>query len=314
MERPTPSFLPIASSGGVTIFTLVGGFVSFTNSPYYSHEHGLAVDIYPATAGATAFSPVRGDIVEVFTVRSPRPRHFKAAEEERLLIVRPAENPSLVVRILHTAYDFGPRADLAVGTPIGGIVRSGFYDFWTERHIHVEVRKADHLLRARGSLPMIPLTQGSRLSGTPSERPPELRIVRANRNYMLADPEEGTATLGTFSGLACRVGEATGILDAGIPHYKVGSVHVERRDTIAPGDNVTLWGTTIGKVLEYGNGLVIFKSLPMEVRLDGHVIRGLSLYPWVGKRPLIKLIPPKPTQPLWSDGEKVTVRLCRIGS
>jgi hypothetical protein len=306
------NLLPIASSGGVTVHAPARGFVSFTNSPYYSHEHGLAVDIYPLATGATAFSPVQGDLVEVFTVRSPRPRYFEAAEEERLLIIRPVENPRLVVRILHTDYDPGPGANLSVGTPIGNIVRSGFYDFWTERHIHVEVRNATHLLRAKGSLPMVPLTQASNLSGTPSERPPKLTVVGASRNFTLVDPEEGVMSLGPLNGLGCRVGEAVGILDAGVPHYRVGSVHLEKGVDIPSGEYVELWGTPVGRVTECGKGLAIFKSLPMEVRLNGHAIRGLSLYPWIGRRPLLKLIPHRPTQPKWCKGEEVTVGMWRV--
>jgi len=308
--HPTLNLLPIASSGGVRVFAPCRGFVSFTNSPYYSHEHGLAVDIYPLTVEAKAFSPVQGGLVEVFTVRSPRPKQFKAVDEERLLIIRPSENPRLVVRILHTDYDARPGASLCVGTPIGNIVRSGFYDFWTEHHIHVEVRNPTHLLRAKGSLPMTPLTQGSRLLGTPSEKPPKLRVVSANRNFTLVEPDDGAMTLGPLHGLGCRVGEATGILDAGVPHYKVGSVHLEEGVDVTSGDEVVLWGTPIGKVLECGNGLAIFKSLPMEVHLNNRVIRGLSFYPWVGRHPFLKLIPLRPSQPGWHEGQEVTIDMC----
>jgi len=296
------------------VFAPAGGFVSFTNSPYYSHEHGLAVDIYPLTPRAAALSPVEGDVLDVFTVKSPRSRYFEAAEMERLLIVRPTENPRVVVRILHIDYDPIPGAGLSVGTPIGHIVRSGFYDFWTERHIHVEVRNPTHLLRAKGSLPMVPSTQGSKLSGTPAESPPRLRIVSANPSYTLADPEDGKMTLGPLSGLGCRVGEAAGILDAGVPHYRTGSVHLEEGVKVSSGDEVSLWGTSIGRVVECGNGLAIFKSLPMEVRLKEHPIRGLSLYPWVGVNPVLKLIPPRPTQPRWREGEEVTIHVRRTVS
>ncbi len=85
------SFLPIASSGNVTVFAPSSSLVSFTNSPYYAHEHGSAVDIYPLSPHTDAISPVRGELINLFTVRSPSPIYFPAAEEEKLLIVRPEE-------------------------------------------------------------------------------------------------------------------------------------------------------------------------------------------------------------------------------
>ena len=311
-------FLPIASSKGVTIFTPTISFISFTNSPYYSHKHGLAVDIYPLSSKATGFSPVQGDILEVFKVKSPQPKYFQAADDERLLIIQPIENPSLVVRILHTDYDSSSKAKLPLGSPIGNMVRSGFFDFWTECHIHVEVRNAKHLLRAKGSLPMLPLTKGSRLLGIFSEKTPRLRVVCANQNYILVgcvdSLREGIMTLGPMNGFSCKVGKTIGILDAGIPYYQVGSVHFEEGVTVFPGDKVKLWGTIIGEVVESRNGMAIFKSIPIETRLNEYIIRGLAFYLWVGKSPIIKLIRPRPTHPKWHEGEEVKVHICKTGS
>jgi hypothetical protein len=256
---------------------------------------------------------VAGDILKVYVVRSPRPEYFQATGEERLLIIRPAENPSLVVRILHTDYADNTPTSLSVGTPIGHTVRSGFFEFWTEHHIHVEVRNARaHLLRAKGGLPVAPLTQGSRLLGTLSEKPPRLRIVQANPNYVLVDPvEDRPMTLGPLNGFGCKVGETAGLLDSGLPHYRVGSVHVEREATVSPGEDVVLWGTPIGEVVNCSNGLAIFKSFPVEICLNECVIRGISLYLWVGIRPLIKLIPLRPVSPRWRIGDEATIHMRR---
>ena len=304
------NFVPIATSGGVTLFAPARSYISFTNSPYYSHQHALAVDIYHLSDETTAFSPVYGDMVEVFTVRSPRSKLFRAEEEERLLVIRPVENPGVVVRILHTNCNPDLPLKLTVGASIGQIVRSGFYDFWTDHHIHVEVRKPTQLLRAKGSLPMVPLTHRSRLVGTLCETSPVLRIVRVTKNYTLVEPiEDGLLSLGPLQGFGCRVGAAIGILDAGVPHYRLGSVHLERDSAVAPGDPVTLWGTPIGKVIGCSHGQALFTSQSMEVRSDDHVIRGLSVYTWVSRRPLLKLIPLRPHRPIWCEGDVMKLRL-----
>ena len=98
------------------------------------------------------------------------------------------------------------------------MIRSGFFNFWTERQIHVEVRRKKHLLRAKGSLPMVPSTQNSKLLGTFSEQPSKLRLVSVNQNYILVDPmKDGVMTLDPFIGVGCKIGKTHGILDAGIP-------------------------------------------------------------------------------------------------
>ena len=308
-KSPT-DFIPIATSGGVTLFAPASSFISFTNSPYYSHQHALADDIYPFSAGVSAFSPVYGDLVEAFAVRSPNSQYFRVEEDERLLIIRAAENPDVVVRILHTNCTLDILRRLTVGAAIGRIVRSGFYDFWTDPHIHVEVRKPTQFLRAKGSLPMIPLTCCSSLIGTLRETVPPLRIARVNENYTLVEPiEDVFMTLGPLQGFGCRVGKATGILDAGIPHYRMGSVHLEEGSVVNPGDHVTLWGMQIGTVTECHRELALFASQPMMVCSDDLVIRGLSVYTWVSRHPLLKLIPLRPHHPVWQEGDFVKLRL-----
>ena len=134
---------------------------------------------------------------------------------------------------------------------IGRIVRSGFYDFWTDLHIHVEVRNVTPMLRAKGSLPIVPLTQCSRLVGTLCEDTPTFRIAVADDNYALVGLiEDVSMTLDPLQVFGCRAGEAVGILDVSVPHYKMGSVYLERDSAVVPGEHVTLWGIPIGEVVE----------------------------------------------------------------
>jgi hypothetical protein len=121
-------------------------------------------------------------------------------------------------------------------------------------------------------------------------------------------------TLGPITGFGCMIGETPGILDAGIPHYRLGSVHLERGVTISTGEKVSLWGTTIGKVMEYHKGLAIFESLPTEIRLNKHIIRGLSFHLWVGMHPLIMLIPQKPVNFSWCRKDEMLIHMRRTDS
>ena len=117
--------------------------------------------------------------------------------------------------------------------------------------------------------------------------------------------------LGQVRGFSCKVGEAYGIIDAGIPHYRGGSIHVERNANVSLGDDVIFWGTSIGKVVKYENNSVTFKSSPITIYLNDEIILDLSLYLWIGKRPLIKVIPRKPALPKICPGEEVIIRLCK---
>ncbi|MCJ7610110.1 hypothetical protein MUP00_10675 [Candidatus Bathyarchaeota archaeon] len=300
----------VARAGGVSISAAAGGFVSFTNSPYYSHEHGQAVDIYPLNPKCVAFSPVEGRVSDIFTVKSPRPRHFQAAEEEQLVIIRPVENEDLAVRILHVRESPEKDSEVSVGTPLGEIARSGFYDFWTERHIHVEVRSlTSNLLRAKGSLPIESPKAPLKAIGTPAAEPPALKVVDSNPSFALVNPEYGDVSLGILKGIGCTIGRTTGILDAGVPHYRLGSVHLEQEARTCIGTEVILWGTAIGEVVESKGGIALFKPYPIEIRVNDEAIRGLSFYPWIMQRPLLKLIPHRPNQTNWRPGREVTINI-----
>ena len=304
----SPYFHTVASSMGVVISAPLGGFVSFTNSPYYSHEHGLAVDIY-SQRESEAFSPVKGRVSQIFKVKSPASKYFKASSDEQLMIVQASDNPALVVRILHVENASPVNTFLNVGDLIGNVARSGFYDFWTDLHIHVEVRCPENVLRAKGSFAVVPETENSRLTIGSEKASPYFRIVEADDNYYLLDSEVGIASLPPFEGIACKVGDSYGILDAGIPHYRVGSIHLSSGAKVRQGDKVALWGTPIGEVLEPRNGLAVFRSYPLEVLLNNQQVRGLSLFPWIGKHPFIKAIPFTPARPRWTIGEYVQLRL-----
>jgi len=303
-----PCFYTVASSMGVAISAPLGGFVSFTNSPYYSHEHGSAVDIY-FQRDSEAFSPVKGRVSQIFRVNSPPSKHFKASNDEQLLIVQALDNPALVVRILHVENATPTNTVLDVGDLIGSIARSGFYDFWTDLHIHVEVRSPENVLRAKGSFGIVPETKNSKLITNSEKASPYFRIVEAYDNYCLLDSEVGVASLSPFEGIACEVSGSYGILDAGIPHYRVGSIHLSSGAKVRQGDKVTLWGTPIGEVLEFRNGLAVFRSYPLKILLNNQPVRGLSLFPWIGTHPFIKAIPFTPTRPRWTIGEYVQLRL-----
>ena len=288
---------PVALSGEVEIQTDAKSFVSFSNSPYYSHEHGEAVDLYSPKGNVIAYSPLGGVVTGLHVVKSPRPRHFQAPEIEHLLIIEPSQTTQLIARILHVESSLSVGEKIHVGEPLGKLVRSGFFNSWTENHIHVELRNPAQPLRAKGSLSMVPLLQGENPEGMPCDHRPLLRVADSNSYYVLAEALEGEVSLGQFRGYGCEVGNSVGILDAGLPHYSFGGVLLGQDAKVEVGDEVVFWGAAVGKVVAVSEGLASFRTYPLVMEVNGRRIRGLSLYTWL-HRPLLKLIPleltPKP--------------------
>ncbi len=54
------------------------------------------------------------------------------------------------VKILHVELSVRVGDVVEPGQGLGTLLRSGFFDFWTDPHIHIEVRKPSDALRARG--------------------------------------------------------------------------------------------------------------------------------------------------------------------
>jgi hypothetical protein len=297
-------FVPVASSSRVIVKAESEGFVSFSNSPYYSHEHGVAIDLYSRDK-TTAYSPLDGVVIAKHVVMSPRPRHFQGSETEHLLIIQPSQTKELVARILHIESSLSAEDEVRVGKPLGKLVRSGFFDFWTENHIHVEVRSPAQPLRAKGSLPMTPIPQDEDVVGMPCDYSPLLNVADSNSFYVLARAVEGEVCMGFFRGFGCRVGKHVGILDAGLPHYGFGGAILGQTSEVKVGDEVVFWGMGVGKVVSVSEGFAVFRTYPLKIEVNGNRIRGLSLYPWL-RSPLLKLIPQAPAQePLLTkdDGE-----------
>jgi hypothetical protein len=262
--------------------------VSFTNSPYYAHMHLAAIDIYPKNNDGFVPSPVEGRVIGIRAVKAPSPTYFKADEDEALILI--ADDTRLTTKILHlrSAVNAGDRVD--VSTPIGEYVRSGFFNFWTGYHIHVEVRPKDDPIRARGSFPVTPnLFEDHEDNGREEIDPSDIscEVVSVAPEYLLLKPPRGMlGSLGGYVGIKVFVGDGRmGILDGGFPHYGVGGLLMSSAVAVKASSSVMMGDLPIGEILDAESGrdslwrhysMVKFKK-ELKVRLSGHPLRGLSL-------------------------------------
>jgi len=225
------------------------------NSPYTAHDRGCAVDLYPA--GDHAPSPVAGEVLDVRRVRAP-PKPY-AADHDYLLLV---DTGAHVARLLHVEPTVEPGERVAVGDPLGDLVRAGFFAPWVPNHIHLGFRPHDaNLYRASGSLPLSvdidlrPLPWDG--TGT---------VVETGETWARLDAPAHPAPGEEFVGL-----ESDGaLLDGGFPHYACGgllgdSVGEETRPVELAGTQV---GTAAGRTVTWHD---------CTVRANGQPVTGIAL-------------------------------------
>jgi hypothetical protein len=227
---------------------------SLYNSPYPAHDRGCAIDLYPEVDGGR--SPVAGDVIDTRTVGAPS-RPYAASEDHLVLI----DTGTHVARILHVEPTVAPGDRVAVGDPLGELVRSGFFGPWVDNHVHLGFRDpAADPYRAAGSLPVEVGVEVRPLDwdGTGVVRETgETYVVLDEPTH--PDPE-------AWAGLADGRG---GVLDGGCPHYDGGGV-LPGVDGPAP---VTVAGARAG----VADGRDVTWD-DVTLRANGEPITGLSLF------------------------------------
>jgi hypothetical protein len=257
----------MAVSLGIDVLSQYRRF-SLYNSPYVAHEHGRAIDLYPdsglgpATDGepSIAPSPVAGRVLDTRTVRAPPKSHAEA--DDHLVLVDTGEH---VARVLHVEPTVSAGDSIAVGDPLGRLVRAGFFAPWVDNHVHLEFRPPEaNPYRASGSLPLVvdvPIA-GLDWDGTGT-------VVETGDTYAVLDspfhPDPGER----FVGIAADEGS---VLDGGLVHYASGGALATDDDRKNDGP-VSL----LGRVVGHTSGRDVAWE-PLDVLANGERITGLSLF------------------------------------
>ncbi|ERH12294.1 MAG: hypothetical protein J07HB67_01310 [halophilic archaeon J07HB67] len=285
---------------------VVGRYRRFSlyNSPYPAHDAGHGIDLYPASN--VGVSPVAGRVLDTRTVGCPDRSY--AADTDHLILIdtgasdtEPGESGTggAVARVLHVdpAVSAGDR--VAVGDPLGRMVRSGFFGPWVDNHVHVDFRDPeDNLYRATGSLPVDVETPV-----VPAPWDGTGRVVDTGETYAVLDAPTHPAPDGeSYATLASDDGVP---LDGGLPHY-TGGGRLDRTlaDADEPaGETLSFLGTTVG----HGNGRTVTWT-ETRVTVDREPVTGLSLFasrePGFGAKIVSR---PEAGQPSFSVGETVAV-------
>jgi len=249
---------------------------SLYNSPFVAHDRGRAVDLYPGdetTTATTAPSPVAGEVLDTRTVAAP-PKPY-AADEDHLILVDTGDR---VARMLHVDPAVSAGDAVAVGDPLGDLVRAGFFAPWVPNHIHLGFReRGDDPYRASGSLP---LELGSDVDLSPVAWDGTGTVAAAGETWALLDSPAHPAPGEGFAGVAAGNGalEGNAVLDGGCPHYEGGGVLVggDGSGSGGPGDSastVALAGAAVGTA----DGRDVAWN-DIEVRANGDPVRGVALF------------------------------------
>ncbi len=279
---------PIAECRGATLYAHNDCFLSFTNSPYYAHRHLSSVDLYPRRGVRTAFSPVRGKVLEA--------RKLKLIDD--YVIAIETENPGTCVKLLHAEPEVKVGDRVSPGDVIGRLVWSPFFDFWTDPHFHVEVRPVNDWLRAKGGYTLDPRKPLIGKLGGSYPVPRSFRVEKALSQYILLasdSPIPAFATPLTFT-----LDGISFVMEGGLPHYGHGALWT---DSAQQQNRVLKVVRESFKIDFVHDGYFHFICSGEKIVVKGHEYRGIGLYL---NDPHIKLIPKRPGEQTLKVGDEIS--------
>jgi hypothetical protein len=138
------------------------------------------------------------------------------------------------------------------------------------------------------------------------------KLSLVTEEYVLVEMDSSLPKFGNYSGLAASIGNVQGILDCGIPHYKLGGLHLPSILKVGSPAILEINGKTIGLVSKSLESTILFKSLKTRMEIDGIPILGLSLSLHVGNSRTIKVIPTDPSTFPFVENDRVTISIHEV--
>ena len=275
----------IASACGIDICVGQGGDYSFFASPYQAHRDFAAVDIYQGSDfGGPARSPVDGVVENIRAFDSPTPT--KRSLPEYLTLVR---NGDSIVRMMHFTPSVKIGEEISVGDVIGTLINNGFFTYWVDPGIHVEVRKEKDFLRAKGGFELSPALNG--VTGGPSKEIRGTVIGSCARNTTVELAEPAVA----------QAGGKPALLDGTLSLDYAGVY-----GAFAPKDRVFLDRIQIGKIRSAGKHMSTFATEKLAVYANDVPLAGVS---FISQGRIIKLLPKKYGTALFEKGEEIELSI-----
>jgi hypothetical protein len=271
----------VGSAAGVKLHAQDDSYFSYFNSPYIGHDLGSAIDIYPHHQewGGPIASPVSGTVVRVKKMRMGQPKQFPTNEFDFGIGILPEESDNDIVRILHCEPTVSEGEILHLGDTMGRAIRSRYFNYWTGPHYHVEIQHEESFRRSSKSYPLkLDYTFESK-HRKPTDTEVEFLVDSVTEDHIVGYARNlEYSSIGNLSGLSAIVeNEVVGILDGGLPHYKIGGV-IGTTD-LKEGYHVNLLNSPIGTVQQAKSGVGVFSRGPsITPFLDDVELRGVSCF------------------------------------
>jgi len=273
---------PICSAKGVTLYAESDSFISFLNSPYVGHRNRTAVDIYPALQewNSSIHSPIHGKVIFSKKMKMGAKRKFPSEEFDHAIGIQSDEESNTIVRVLHCKPVIEIGQQIETGDLLGTAIRSRYFNYWTGPHAHVDVLEKQHFQRSTQSFPLDVV--GNVVSSRNSLTTESLtcQVVRVAEDYVIGvSKDTSIASDGRLFGHSAHTmkNNLLGIIDAGLPHYKLGGIYAN--NTLDIGERITGWKTNIGKITLQNTGISLFSmNNQLGVFLDETPVKGISCF------------------------------------
>ncbi|MHA2390506.1 MAG: M23 family metallopeptidase [Promethearchaeota archaeon] len=264
-------------------------------SPYYAHQHGLAIDIYHSLSirNYEILSPVSGKISKIKSLIAPKPKFTGGTNRDYLILIENTLNSEIVWKLMHVKPNVKVGDRIEIGDPLGNTIRNGYFAYWSSPHLHLEIRNSTDAIRARGGK-NFSLAIESRENFEESSEIGEFKRIPVEiqsicHEFILCRlPKLFYHKISPIYGFKVKTNQMDCILDGGIPHYKIGTIISSQE---LNSDYPIYLGTEkIGTTNEVNKQFGFLKFEPVKFFLNDIEIRGISLY-LASFYPLIKIIP-----------------------
>jgi hypothetical protein len=290
-------FFDIINNDGLRVSIPNNSHFSLGTSPYYAHQHGLAIDIYHnlTLKDYNILSPISGKVLKIKTLRAPKPRFTNGISLDYLILIGDQNYPELVWKMMHVNPIVKVGDDIMTGDLLGKSIRNGYFAYWSSPHLHLELRAPNDAIRARGGKDFSLAIENESSIQQNSEQeyideiPIEIKSIYPE--IILANlPKNFFHNLYPVYGLKARINNFEFILDGGVPHYKIGTIISQKKYSFEKGSQVYFGEHKLGSIHETKGQFGFLKFQDIKFYLDQIEIRGISLY--LAKfYPLIKIIP-----------------------
>ena len=290
-------YISVVDQPNIKIHLSEQSHFSIGTSPYYAHQNAIAIDIYPQLTidNYNVVSPISGKVLQIKELKAPKPRFKEGIDREYLTIIKNPHDNKTVFKVLHIKPEVQPGQKLELGDQFGKTIRNGYFAPWSSPHIHLEMKRPEEVLRAKGGLhfnlcfkEQVP--QESVEKGTYFDQIPVKVEFIYNEFFLCQFPGDFYQYFEPFYGVKGTNRYISFIIDGGIPQYKHGIIHLHNKGDSKKIDEIRLNTMRIGTLTGFQEkyGFVNFDNV--KFLLNDKLIRGISLF-LAKKRPLIKLIP-----------------------